>query len=358
VYLRTRRHPGAPGVAADHDFDGVYERRTTFDEVYAEIVSTLLDTARSAEVVYAVPGSPAVAERTVELLRTGAASVGIEVVVHPALSFLDLAWARLGSDPFAQPVTICDAYRIADDLRGARGPFLIGQTHSRELLSDVKLALSELVADPGRVTVLHRLGLPDERICTVEWFELDHLDDADHLTSVYVPALATTAGWSMAGLERVMATLRERCPWDAEQTIASLAPFAEEEARELREAIDAVVAVESAESTDEGALEAAVDAYRDELGDVLFQAVFHACVAAEEGWFTLADVTDHLQEKLILRHPHVFPREDFDASAIVTAHDVLAAWKPIKAAANAILAARRADQRAARRRNAEDRTGT
>jgi uncharacterized protein YabN with tetrapyrrole methylase and pyrophosphatase domain len=72
----------------------------------------------------------------------------------------------------------------------------------------------------------------------------------------------------------------------------------------------------------------------------------------------LADVTDHLQEKLILRHPHVYPREDFDASAIVTAHDVLAAWKPIKAAANAILAARRADQRAARRRNAEDRTGT
>jgi tetrapyrrole methylase family protein / MazG family protein len=216
VYLRTRRHPGAPAVAADHDFDAVYERCATFDEVYAEIVSTLLDAARTAEVVYAVPGSPAVAERTVESLRTEAASVGIEVVVHPALSFLDLAWARLGIDPFAQPVTICDAYRITDDLRGARGPFLIGQTHSRELLSDVKLALSELVADPGRVTVLQRLGLPDERISTVEWFELDHVDDADHLTSVYVPALATTAGWSMAGLERVMATLRERCPWDAE----------------------------------------------------------------------------------------------------------------------------------------------
>ena len=90
-------------------FDHLYEAAATFDEVYAGIVEALVAAAADAApepVVYAVPGSPLVAERTVELLR---ADDRVEVTVVPALSFLDLAWAALGIDPLAEGVRLVDA---------------------------------------------------------------------------------------------------------------------------------------------------------------------------------------------------------------------------------------------------------
>jgi MazG family protein len=96
----------------------------------------------------------------------------------------------------------------------------------------------------------------------------------------------------MATLVRTMDTLRSRygCPWDREQTHASLAKFLVEEAYEL---IDVI------EQGDDEAL-------TGELGDVLFQCVFHAQIAAEDGRFDLADSMDAIVRKLIRRHPHVF----------------------------------------------------
>ena len=90
-------------------FDHLYEAAATFDEVYAGIVEALVaaalaDGARA--VVYAVPGSPLVAERTVDLLR---ADGRVDVTVVPALSFLDLAWVALGVDPLAEGVRLVDA---------------------------------------------------------------------------------------------------------------------------------------------------------------------------------------------------------------------------------------------------------
>ena len=99
-YLRTGRHPSAAVVPDAHSFDDVYERAGSVEEVYAEIVDGLAEAAVAAgEVLYAVPGSPLVAERTVELLL---ADDRVDVDVVPGLSFLDLAWARLGVDPAAE----------------------------------------------------------------------------------------------------------------------------------------------------------------------------------------------------------------------------------------------------------------
>lgn len=90
----------------------------------------------------------------------------------------------------------------------------------------------------------------------------------------------------------VMAQLREPggCPWDAEQTHASLARHLLEETYETLEAID----------HDD------LEALRDELGDLVLQVVFHSKIASEEGAFTISDVLDDLRQKLIRRHPHVF----------------------------------------------------
>jgi XTP/dITP diphosphohydrolase len=116
----------------------------------------------------------------------------------------------------------------------------------------------------------------------------------------------------------IMDTLRVSCPWDKEQTHASLIRYLLEEAYE---------AVETVEEGDLGAL-------REELGDVMFQVVFHSRVAAErgpeDGGFTIDEVADALAAKLVRRHPHVF-----GSVAVSSAADVNRNWEEIKKAERA-----------------------
>jgi MazG family protein len=103
------------------------------------------------------------------------------------------------------------------------------------------------------------------------------------------------------------------CPWDREQTYATLAPMLLEEAYEAFEAVEL-------------ARDGQANELRDELGDLLFQIVFYAQVAKERGEFTIADVTSAVHDKMVRRHPHVFG----DARADSTA-EVLKSWEAIKA---------------------------
>ncbi len=111
----------------------------------------------------------------------------------------------------------------------------------------------------------------------------------------------------------LMALLRDPekgCPWDVEQTFATIAPHTIEEAYEVAEAI---------EQNDMAALV-------DELGDLLLQVVFHARMAEESGIFTFTDVANAISDKLVRRHPHVFGDAD-----IATAEAQTAAWEDQKA---------------------------
>jgi len=118
---------------------------------------------------------------------------------------------------------------------------------------------------------------------------------------------------SFAELVEVMARLRGEggCPWDREQTHASLKPYLVEEVYEALEAID---------REDDAEL-------RRELGDVLLQVVFHAQIASEEGRFSIEEVCRAIVEKLIRRHPHVFGQTSVEGS-----EEVLANWERIKQA--------------------------
>ena len=289
-FLRTRRHPAAAVLADATDFDAVYEAADSFDDVYATIVETLVAAAlQHGTVLYAVPGSPVVAERTVELLL---ADDRVEAEVRPALSFLDLAWARLGVDPVALGARLVDGRRFSVEAAGERGPLLVGQCDQRHVLSDIKLALDE----GPEVVVLQRLGLPDESVGTVAWDDLDRSVDPDHLTSLWIPALADPVAGEVARFHELVRRLRAECPWDREQTHASLTRHLLEEAYEVLEAIDHL-------DPEEGSGFAHLE---EELGDLLFQVVFHSVLAAEEGQFTLADVARGIHDKLHARHPHVF----------------------------------------------------
>jgi len=160
-FLRTARHPAATAVGEATTFDAAYEIEATFVDVYARIVDELTAAAGAhGEVLYAVPGSPRVLERTVDLLAARAGAGDLELEVLPALSFLDLAWVRLGIDPLEDGVRLVDGHRFATRAAGERGPLLVAHCHNQRVLSDVKLAVEDPPDAP--VIVLQRLGSPDE----------------------------------------------------------------------------------------------------------------------------------------------------------------------------------------------------
>jgi tetrapyrrole methylase family protein / MazG family protein len=325
VYLRTARHPAASVAAGAPTFDAVYEQEATLDAVYARIVDELVAAASAPgddPVVYAVPGSPVVAERTVELLiERGRGDPDLEVEVVPAMSFLDLAWARLGIDPVARSVRLVDGQRFELAASGERGPLLVAQCDSSRVLSEVKLALDAGVdpalAPDASVTVLHHLGLPDERVFDVAWTELDRVVEPDHLTTIYIAELAAPVAAETQRLVELVETLRRECPWDRKQTHHSLRRHLLEESYEALEAIDELDAASAV----------GYEHLAEELGDLLFQIAFHSLLASEEGQFTMADVARGVHDKLVARHPHVFGDVE-----VGDADEVLTNWELIKKA--------------------------
>lgn len=124
-----------------------------------------------------------------------------------------------------------------------------------------------------------------------------------------------------AGIERLLEIMRRLrdpdsgCPWDVAQDFASIAPYTIEEAYEVADAID----------------REAWEELKGELGDLLFQSVFHARMAEEAGHFTFQDVVRAMSDKMVARHPHVFGDESSDKSAEQQSRD----WEAIKAAERA-----------------------
>jgi MazG family protein len=113
----------------------------------------------------------------------------------------------------------------------------------------------------------------------------------------------------------IMRELREKCPWDQQQTPESLTRYAIEEAYEVE------AAVRSGKAED----------VRDELGDLLLQVVFQSQMYSEQGAFNFQDVVQAISDKLIRRHPHVFQAEQFSK---LSPEDVAVLWKKIKAQEN------------------------
>jgi tetrapyrrole methylase family protein/MazG family protein len=139
--------------------------------------------------------------------------------------------------------------------------------------------------------------------------------EPDHLTSLYIPRLDAPIAGEMVRLHELARTLRERCPWDREQTHASLVQHL------LEETYETIEALENLDPDDPDTDEALIE----ELGDLLYQVEFHATIAEQEGRFTMTDVAQRLHDKLVRRHPHVFG----DATA-TTADDVVTTWDGVK----------------------------
>ena len=250
VILRTEIHPTVAELKRRGisyiSCDTWYEKEATFEDVYDNISSFVIEQAEDKDVVYAVPGSPLVAERTVVLLRGKAEKCGIPLTVKPAMSFLDLAYVKLGIDPI-DGLRIVDAQEFSALADAGRYPLMVTQVYNKMVASDMKLSLMDVLPDETELYFLRNLGLDDETCRKIPLFEIDRQPEIDHLTSVFIPRQPEetlqsmlqnakdeneTAGYwerfpllkhktqfDVRPLADVMQVLREPggCPWDREQ---------------------------------------------------------------------------------------------------------------------------------------------
>jgi tetrapyrrole methylase family protein/MazG family protein len=313
-YLRTSQHPSAHLVPGATSFDHLYDNADSFDEVYVSIAQALIDAAHEhGTVLYAVPGSPLILERTVAHLRQQSQ---VDIDIHPAVSFLDDTWRALNIDPVEHGVRLIDGHEFARAAAGYTGPMLVAHTHANWVLSNIKLSIDD--PDPHTPVILvHHVGLNDEKIVHTTWSQMDKELDADHLTSLYIPLLNTPVAQEMVKFHELARTLREQCPWDKEQTHHSLVRYLLEETYEVVDAISHLDPNDASSDID----------LIEELGDLLYQVEFHAAIAEEQGRFTMADVARTVHDKLVARHPHIFSNVEVSSSA-----DVERNWEAIKSA--------------------------
>jgi tetrapyrrole methylase family protein/MazG family protein len=327
IVLRTAVHPGLEELVDDPRVvacDDLYESGLSFADVYGSVVDRVLNLAARGDVVFAIPGSPIYGEQTVRELANVARRVGHAVEYAPAVSGLDAVAVAANLDLLADQVQVLDAAWISDQVRlepfsrGTTGidptrPLVIGQVYSRNVAGDLKHWLSRLFPEDHEVAIVRAAGVHEHQdVTSCRLCELDHFH-VDHLTTVVVmPVDALDASFSPATLYQIIACLRSEqgCPWDRNQTHATLRDKVIEEAHEVAEAID---------SDEPGAL-------ADELGDLMLLVALHAQIAEENGHFTIEDVYHQVNTKLVRRHPHVFG--DVVAE---TPEDVLATWQGIKA---------------------------
>ncbi|GAH37699.1 unnamed protein product, partial [marine sediment metagenome] len=315
IYLRTRMHPTVAGFPVGlrvHSFDHLYEEGASFEEVYENIVDTVISLGqRESGVVYGVPGHPFVAEATSPEIVRRAEESGIPFTVIEGLSFLESLFSLLGIDPFPQ-TTLVDALEL---IIGHHPPFppnapaVIAQIHSPSVASDLKITLMGVYPDQHQVKLVHGAGTNNALIESMGLYEIDRNQNIGLLTALYLPPLES--GTSFEVFQEIVAHLRapDGCPWDRDQTHQSLRSYLLEETYEVLAALD---------SADQ-------DALREELGDLLLQVVLHAQIASEYGEFSMGDVLLGIHDKLIRRHPHVFGDLDLDDK-----QKVLENWEKIK----------------------------
>jgi tetrapyrrole methylase family protein/MazG family protein len=315
IYLRTEKHPTVEylkdnGISFE-TYDKNYEEGTNFDEVYSSIANDLINKEEQFKnIIYAVPGHPLVAEKSVSLLIKLCEEKSINIEIVPAVSFIDALMESLKIDP-VEGIKIIDAFDIKNQILDKRVGIIITQVYDKLIASEVKLGLMEYYRDDTLIYFVRAAGIKGiESVRKIFLYELDRQEDIDYLTSIYIPKDINNTK-DFKDLIDVMERLRRNngCIWDREQDHKSLKKYLIEESYEVLEAID---------EEDE-------DKLIEELGDVLFQVIFHAQIGKEEGFFDINDVIKRICDKMITRHPHVFGTE-----SVNTSEEVLVNWDKIK----------------------------
>lgn len=318
LYVRTADHPVVQQLQAQgidiHAYDHVYEQFSSFPDVYESIVEQVLQEASATQsVVFGVPGHPSVAESTVRLLREKSEEKGVALKLVGGESFLDQAFLAFGIDP-VDGCLLLDASSMCPEQLQPRLDILITQVYDTFTASDAKLTLLEVFPPDYEIFIGYDLGITDaERIIRLPLEELDRQEKYGNRCMIWVPRCEEPSlrNRTFERLREIVEILRspEGCPWDREQTHESIRKNLIEETCEVLETID----------NDDP------EAMCEELGDLLLQIMLHAQMEAESGMFTVYDVIEELNKKLLRRHPHVFGNQQAHG-----AEEALKNWEQVK----------------------------
>lgn len=328
VYFRTLIHPTIerlkvelPGLRCE-SFDRFYDESSNWETLYQQIAEEICTMAAKQAVIYAVPGHPLIGKSSVQRVLTLARERNLSTSIVAGLSFMEPVCTALELDPLDAGTQLVDATTLAalgaDEVAGKiipTLPLLVGQVYNRRLASAVKLALGEIYPDEWPVKLVRAAGVKaDETVVTLPLYELDRSASlANHLSTLYVPPVDEMAALRLPETLRYI-TMRLRrepdgCPWDRKQTHESLTRYVIEETYEVVEALE----------------ENDMEKLAEELGDLLLQVYLHAEIARQEGDFAIGDVFEHVNAKLVRRHPHVFGEIEVSG-----AEQVLVNWQEIK----------------------------
>jgi len=327
VYFRTYIHPTVeplrqafPNLRCE-SFDSYYEESDDWAALYQRMAQQICALGEQQPVLYAVPGHPLMAEASVQLILQVARERGLSTRIVAGLSFLEPVCEALQLDPFTAGMQLIDATELTalrpDEIAGKvipTRPLLVAQVYNRRLASDVKLALGECYPDEWPVQLVRAAGVAgDEQVSEMPLYELDRNTFADHLSTLYVPPLGAMDALRLPETLRYITYRLRRepdgCPWDREQTHQSIMRNVLEEAYEVVEALE----------------ENDMDKLAEELGDLLMQSYLQAEIARQEDNFAIGDVFEHINAKLIRRHPHVFGEVEANS-----AEQVVQNWEAIK----------------------------
>jgi tetrapyrrole methylase family protein/MazG family protein len=267
-----------------------------------------------------------IGESSVQIVLRLAKERDLSTTIVAGLSFIEPVCTAVRLDPFDAGTQLVDATLLAalrpDEIAGKvipTVPLLVTQLYNRRLASDVKLVLSECYPDEWPVKLVRAAGVAsdghdeDERVIELPLYELDRNSFANHLSTLYVPPVNAMQPLRLPETLRYLIMRLRRdpdgCPWDRAQTHQTLTPYVIEEAYEVVEALE----------------ENDMDKLSEELGDLLLQVYLHAEIARQADEFTLGDVYEHINAKMIRRHPHIFGNVEVSGASQVVQN-----WEAIK----------------------------
>ena len=311
LILRTEHHPLVSWLEHENihwvSLDHFYDHADDFDEMNRMIADHILQQAAGSRIVYAV--ADASSDCTVRTLFEKVSDPS-QIRVIPGVGFFDgFISGSLSLLPDG-PITIS----TASDLLSAgycdpNQSLLITELDNPILSGQIKILLTNVLEDDHKVYLIRDFS----GSVAIPLYQIDRQKDIDHMTAVLVPGsdFLSRHRFVMRDLVALTEKLRSPggCPWDRTQTHKSLQPYLVEEAWECVASID----------------QQDYDHLCEELGDLLFQVVFHASVGDSYDEFTLFDVISGICSKMIRRHPHVFGEEKITDQA-----GVRIAWEKIK----------------------------
>ena len=311
LFLRTGKHPIVSWLNENgihfSTLDYLYEESENFDLLNQNTAAFLIRMAKESVIVYAV--SDAVTDLSVrQLLKDKPSDLSVSLI--PGVSPYDMILSSSAEYLNDTTIQIISASQLINGFHyDPNISLLITELDNQLLAGEVKLFLSEMLEDEHEILFCSDYCNP----VSIPFWQLDRQKFIDHKSAVIIPArgIFDRKRYVLNDLTSIMDKLRSTsgCPWDKIQTHESLRPYMIEEAWECVASID----------------QNDMEHLCEELGDLLFQIVFHSSISKSFDEFTINDVISFICLKMIRRHPHVFGE-----SELKDADHVKIAWEQIK----------------------------